>query len=766
MANDQVKAFLDHALDQLGDRVQYGTEVSGDAADSKTWDSGELVEWSAHKAGAAMTDGTWRQYRQLATDGHAIDAQQALDTPGALLFKFSSDPMTGMPGERQVFISLGGGRVIDASGNTISTRTANPGEFTHAAVMPEFADADAADMTNYVTGRLDTITNPPPPGYPSNPTETDTTPPVATPPVAPHEKRDPVQLRKDAIDAAQEADQRERDIASGQQHRADLANRAQAARQAADDIKAQGDHEFVLGRQSKLEADQFDADAAVAQQSLDALRASGTASADDIKSLEDNLQSLQSQAAAARTEAQEHAAKASQLRDESYTKMQAADSLDVQIQRTDAALQDVQAQATAARERAAELQTQSNVAVDDYIPDNPTPAGGHDVVVADIPDAPPPGASRDDIQKWVEQRDLATQSRENAAAEKLHNAADFDNIAEAKNTLQAQAESRVAAANERVAAEQARIADLQSRLDRASDQQQRFNTEMQSEQAQLDQLKAAGDTAGAAAVDARINDLMQKEAAWQAQKMDLAERIDQAQQTIQQQQEDAADYTKVAQDFDEEADRATDLGDQYESDAAKLQQDATYIDKATDPVEDVLGANVKAEVKVTTPLEDLDVQIPGRDVNTIPQDELQRDLPMTVPTDATDGSGPQASIDGDQVMVTVGDQVDSGGDATFDSGIDVPSDAGSDMGTEVADADLRPTSETGIDPNLIEIDPPDTTATEDPSIAMNDSSTFDTSVDVTAMDSGSDTGSDTGIDESLIEMDDTSAADSTEFDTA
>src|SRR5262245_19611621 len=96
--------FLDHLLDQVGDRVKYGTEVDAGAADSQTWDSSELVEWAAKQAGATMPDGSWKQYSTLHAQGQSLDPAQALHTPGALLFKFSSDPLTGIPGQRQVVI--------------------------------------------------------------------------------------------------------------------------------------------------------------------------------------------------------------------------------------------------------------------------------------------------------------------------------------------------------------------------------------------------------------------------------------------------------------------------------------------------------------------------------------------------------------------------------------------------------------------------------------------------------------------------------------
>jgi len=65
--------------------------------------------------------------------------EQALKTPGALLFNFSSEPKPGggRPGQAHVAISLGDGRTIEARGKKYGVGTFDAGDrFKYAAVIP------------------------------------------------------------------------------------------------------------------------------------------------------------------------------------------------------------------------------------------------------------------------------------------------------------------------------------------------------------------------------------------------------------------------------------------------------------------------------------------------------------------------------------------------------------------------------------------------------------------------------------------------------
>ena len=147
-------AFLDAAKSQIGDPYKFGAEVALDDKNPDGFDSSELVEWAAAQAGLKLPDGSWKQYRHLHEAGGAIPVDQALRTPGALVFGFSSDPLTsaGRPARSFVAISLGDGRVLDVSERAGEVREMDAGNFyTHGAVIPDVStdiDTDGDGATD------------------------------------------------------------------------------------------------------------------------------------------------------------------------------------------------------------------------------------------------------------------------------------------------------------------------------------------------------------------------------------------------------------------------------------------------------------------------------------------------------------------------------------------------------------------------------------------------------------------------------------------
>lgn len=112
-----LQAFLDAATAQAGDRYVFGATASVDDADPDTFDCSELVKWAAGRQGVDVPDGTWLQYLDLKSDGATMSVEEAINTPGALLFSFPSEPQPGQgrPSSAHVAISLGDGRTIEAA---------------------------------------------------------------------------------------------------------------------------------------------------------------------------------------------------------------------------------------------------------------------------------------------------------------------------------------------------------------------------------------------------------------------------------------------------------------------------------------------------------------------------------------------------------------------------------------------------------------------------------------------------------------------------
>ena len=88
------KKLLDLLLAQDGDEYEFGVEVKPSESDPKAFDCAELVEWGCARLGIkpTMPDGSWLQVRHCKKYGLLIPVEQAIRTPGALLFYFSFIP--------------------------------------------------------------------------------------------------------------------------------------------------------------------------------------------------------------------------------------------------------------------------------------------------------------------------------------------------------------------------------------------------------------------------------------------------------------------------------------------------------------------------------------------------------------------------------------------------------------------------------------------------------------------------------------------------
>ena len=114
------------------------------------------MQWAAHQAGVQLDRTAEAQYLQLKGMGSTISVEQALHTPGALLFHLPHEPT---PGEAfgpnaHVAISLGDGRTVEAIGSKYGVRevdvasfhTGGDAFFTRAAVIPGLSDGTATPV--------------------------------------------------------------------------------------------------------------------------------------------------------------------------------------------------------------------------------------------------------------------------------------------------------------------------------------------------------------------------------------------------------------------------------------------------------------------------------------------------------------------------------------------------------------------------------------------------------------------------------------------
>lgn len=144
----RLRTFLDSATAQDGDVYVFGAQADVDDADPDQFDCSDLVRWSAGRAGVDLPDGSWRQYLALKAQGLVIPVEEAVGTPGALLFNFPWEPVEGegRPGNAHVAISMGDGRTIEAMNPTKGVLFAQASErrFNFAAVIPGISDGTGA----------------------------------------------------------------------------------------------------------------------------------------------------------------------------------------------------------------------------------------------------------------------------------------------------------------------------------------------------------------------------------------------------------------------------------------------------------------------------------------------------------------------------------------------------------------------------------------------------------------------------------------------
>jgi hypothetical protein len=117
-----VGTFLEKALAQNGDNYVWGAGRSG-GADPDSFDCSGLVIWASQQAGVNAPGAT---AEQMAANAPRISTEEALRTPGALLFR-----------DGHVGISLGNGEVLHAKGSQygVVREKTNAGEWSGGGLI-------------------------------------------------------------------------------------------------------------------------------------------------------------------------------------------------------------------------------------------------------------------------------------------------------------------------------------------------------------------------------------------------------------------------------------------------------------------------------------------------------------------------------------------------------------------------------------------------------------------------------------------------------
>jgi cell wall-associated NlpC family hydrolase len=139
-SNATTMQFLTNALDQKGKPYVWGASAAPTDPNPAAFDCSELTKWAAARSGVTIPDGAAHQYVWLKQQGATMTVQQALRTPGALLFSFASEPQPGLSGEpahAHVAISLGNGLTIEAKGHAYGVGVFEAGNrFNYAGMIP------------------------------------------------------------------------------------------------------------------------------------------------------------------------------------------------------------------------------------------------------------------------------------------------------------------------------------------------------------------------------------------------------------------------------------------------------------------------------------------------------------------------------------------------------------------------------------------------------------------------------------------------------
>ncbi|WP_446220011.1 peptidoglycan-binding protein [Micromonospora sp. IBHARD004] len=136
-----VADFVGLLLKQRGDEYRFGHEVSLKDPDPDLFDCAELVQWGCAglQIQPTMPDGSWLQARHCRSHNTMTPVARAVDTQGALLFKFLGNPFQGpRPATVHVAVSLGNGSTIEARGRRwgVGQFSAQGRGWTHAALIP------------------------------------------------------------------------------------------------------------------------------------------------------------------------------------------------------------------------------------------------------------------------------------------------------------------------------------------------------------------------------------------------------------------------------------------------------------------------------------------------------------------------------------------------------------------------------------------------------------------------------------------------------
>ena len=536
---DVLNAFLTEAKAQVGDRFKMGAEASIRDDDPDVFDASELVKWAAGRAGVTVRDGSWHQYQQLHAEGAAVDVAAALDTPGALVFRFPDDvpedPSTWerRPSGSHVAISLGDGRVLEATTGGVRI-VEHGGRFTHGGSIPEITGT--IEETEAVTES--------PPVAEAEPAHVDIGDPEIEPgPVGDDWAEKALDLRKQALD------------------------KSQAAEKARADLKETAEHRLTI--EDKLEDSQRTAEAKESAM-LDISARRQSASDEELARLDEEQAQLQNDL----DEANE-----------------AVQNFTEDLNQFDEAFAGIEAEAKSLSDEAQTLRAAATETVTASLPEMNIKGSEDDRISYTLPGTLSGPVSRDRLRQWLAERNESAHQREQFAGRVLGQAEVDEDLADSYTQMAAEAVGRATTERAGVEVDRALIERLTVRKTEAEALEKRLSDEVEQESAQLERLREVGDAVGADAALEHVTGLLQRQFQWSGQASRLGERIEAKQASIQHSEEEAADYDLLASEFTNLAERHEGFADIGEKTGAALHDEIDSDEFLTDKVEDALATS-------------------------------------------------------------------------------------------------------------------------------------------------------------------------------
>ncbi len=543
------EVFLEEARGQVGTRFEMGAETSVREDDPDAFDSSELVQWAAGRAGVTIRDGSWRQYQQLYGKGSTVDVDTALDTPGALVFRFpedvSDDPTTweGRPPGSHVAISLGDGTVLEATTGGVRI-VEHGGRFTHGGSIPE------------ITGTIEPL----PESDEMDSAEDET-----------ESSEDETLVDAIEEDAATDADSTDdADDPTDSDSVDDTDDPTDS-----DSVDKEWAEKALDLRKQALDKSQ-EAEAALSElQDARARRATLQESGDDATDVVLRLNSEDPQGEAW----SERLAEAEVVKDKVLE----------QIERFDKGLAVLKEDATSLADDAQALRVQAADTVTAALPGTGVKGSEDDFVEFKEPGTLSGPVSPERLREWLADRNESAHQREEFAGRSLNEAEIDEDLADSYFEIAGEARGRAAAERIGIEADQAQLDRLAVRKAEAEAFERRLNDEVQQESAQADRLSELGNTADAAAASERVTVIMQRQFQWSGQVSSLSERMETTQTEIDQATEDAAEYDQLATEFEDLAERHQGLADIGESLGTEIHDEIDRDDFVTDKVEDAFA---------------------------------------------------------------------------------------------------------------------------------------------------------------------------------